>query len=86
MGVEVEKLIDIVMEEAEKSIQNAFDEGYKQGVLTYKPDIEYWKIQAEALSWELKKTKQKMWLVGIGSAGLGIVGGMGIGFAFRLSY
>ena len=54
-GKEVQALIDIVVEESEKSIEAAYNAGYKQGVLAYKPDVEYWKIKAQAFERELQK-------------------------------
>lgn len=38
-GQEVNQMIQIILEEADISIENAYAEGYKQGVLEFKPDL-----------------------------------------------
>lgn len=83
-GQEVQELLDIVVEEAEKSIMEAYDAGYKQGVLEYKPDVTYWKTQAECFETLLKAERRKKWLWSLGGVGIGLVGGVGIGIALQL--
>lgn len=52
-GQEVIELLNIVIEEADTSIANAYQEGYKQAVVELQPDIEYWKLKAEEkTSWK----------------------------------
>ena len=75
----MEKILAITLEEANKGIDAAFFEGYKQGLLAAAPDKEYYK----ALSEELQKTLQEYetkaavpwWTVP-----LSIVGGAFVGF------
>ena len=85
-GQEVQELINIVLEEAEKSIAESYNAGYKQAVLSYKPEVEYWKAKALGVEAELKKQKIKSWLYCLGGVSIGFLGGMGIGFGMRLSY
>ena len=85
-GKEVQSLIDIVVEESEKSIEEAYNAGYKQGVLAYKPDVEYWKIKAQGFERELQKQRLQSWMLGLGGVSIGLLGGMGLGFGLRLSY
>lgn len=85
-GKEVQSLIDIVVEESEKSIEEAYNAGYKQGVLAYKPDVEYWKIKAQSFERELQKQRLQSWMLGLGGVSIGLLGGMGLGFGLRLSY
>jgi len=85
-GREVSELIDLVVEEAEKSINEAYNAGYKQGVLAYKPDVEYWKIKAQGFEKELQKQRLQNWIYGLGGVSIGFLGGMGLGFGLRLSY
>ena len=83
-GQEVQELLDIVVEEAEKSITEAYNAGYKQGVLEYKPDVAYWKTQAEGFETLLKAERRKKWLWSLGGASIGLAGGVGIGIALQL--
>lgn len=83
-GQEVQELLDIVIEEAEKSITEAYNAGYKQGVLEYKPDVAYWKTQAEGFETLLKAERRKKWLWSVGGVCIGLGGGVGIGIALQL--
>ena len=85
-GKEVQALIDVVVEESEKSIEAAYNAGYKQGVLAYKPDVEYWKIKAQGFERELQKQRLQSWVIGLGGISIGLLGGMGLGFGLRLGY
>lgn len=85
-GQEVLELIDLVVEEAEKSITEAYNAGYKQGVLAYKPDVEYWKVKASGFEKELKRQRRDRWLYGLGGFALGFAGGAGIGFGVQIRY
>ena len=42
-GTEVQAIIDIILDEADKSIDKAYKEGYRQATVELLPDIEYWK-------------------------------------------
>ena len=46
-GKEVQQIIDIILEEADKSIDSAYKEGYKQATVELKPEVEYWKCLYE---------------------------------------
>lgn len=81
---EVQEFLDIVVEEAEKSITEAYNAGYKQGVLEYKPDVAYWKTQAEGFETLLKAERRKKWLWSLGGVSIGLAGGVGIGIALQL--
>ena len=85
-GKEVQALIDIVVEEAEISIDEAFNAGYKQGILAYKPDAEYWKVKAQSFEKELRKKTIKNWMFCLSGVSIGFLGGIGLGIGLRLSY
>lgn len=70
-GTEVQELINIVLEEADKSIENAYKEGYKQAAVEFKPEIEYWKQKYSAVQSAGLKTNIKYSLFGFG-VGLGV--------------
>lgn len=42
-GQEVQTIIDIILEESDKSIDTAYKEGYKQATVELLPQVEYWK-------------------------------------------
>ena len=50
---EVLQLIDEIKAEAEKSIDDAFNEGYKAATVFYKPKLQGYEIQLEKLKHEL---------------------------------
>ena len=85
-GKEVQALIDIVVEESEKSIEEAYNAGYKQGVLAYKPDAEYWKVKAQGFEKELHRKTIKNWMFCLSGVSTGFLGGIGLGIGLRLSY
>lgn len=49
-GEDVADIIAICLEEKDIAIEEAYAEGYKQGVLEYAPDVEYFKKQTELLN------------------------------------
>ena len=59
---EVLQLIDEIKAEAEKSIDDAFNEGYKAATVFYKPKLQGYEIQLETLKHELNKEKRNNWL------------------------
>lgn len=83
-GSEVLTLIQIVTEEAEASIEEAFNEGYKQGVLAWKPEADYWKAKAENAETEAKRAKRQRWLFCCGGIAGGFLLGTGIGIAINI--
>ena len=85
-GKEVQALIDIVVEESEKSIDEAYNAGYKQGILAYKPDAEYWKVKAQGFEKELHRKTIKNWMFCLSGVSIGFLGGIGLGIGLRLSY
>ena len=85
-GQEVQELIDFIMTEADGAIIEAYNAGYKQGVLAYKPDVEYWKVKAQGFEKELTSQKIKNWMFCLSGVSIGFLGGMGLGFGLRLSY
>ena len=56
---EVNNIINIILEEADKSIENAYNEGYKQATLELKPELNYWKTLYEEESKNNKTTLYK---------------------------
>jgi len=74
------------MQEAEAAIVESYNSGYKQGVLAYKGDVEYWKVKAQSFEKELRKKTIKNWMFCLSGVSIGFLGGMGLGFGMRLSY
>ena len=83
---EVQELLDIVVEEAEKSITEAYNAGYKQGVIEFKPDVSYWKTKAEEYERQFLLERRKKWRWALSGFGIGILGGAGITIGVRLWY
>lgn len=52
-GDEVAELLDDVMSEAESSVESAWNDGYKTGVLEYAPKLESLQVLNEATKAEL---------------------------------
>ena len=75
---EVQEVLEIVILEAEKSITEAYNAGYKQGVLEFKPEVSYWKAEAENYKRRLALERGKKWQWATGGAGIGLLGGAGI--------
>lgn len=50
-------MLSVVDEEAAVSIQNAYAEGYKQGVLEYQPDCERLQVLADTYLAELEEER-----------------------------
>lgn len=75
---EVQEALEIVINEAEKSITEAYNAGYKQGVLEFKPEVSYWKAEAENYKRRLALERGKKWQWAAGGAGIGLLGGAGI--------
>ncbi|MBR0100469.1 MAG: hypothetical protein IJP90_12280 [Treponema sp.] len=83
-GSEVLELIQIVEQEAQAAIEKAFDEGYKQGLLSSAPDAEYWRVKAAGYEAEVSRLKKERWLYAFGGLGVGFIFGGGFGFTIRL--
>lgn len=74
-GIEVQAIIDIILEEADKSIDKAYKEGYKQATVELQPQIAYWQQLYNINKKDKKYLKYS--LIGFGS-GLIIGGYFGI--------
>ena len=66
-GQEVQQIIDIILEEADASIDAAYKEGYKQATVELKPDVEYWKTMYETSKKNNFSEALKFTLIGFGS-------------------
>ncbi|QKS93570.1 hypothetical protein HPJ96_03500 [Treponema phagedenis] len=78
---EVEKIIAICFEEMNTSIDRAFDEGYKQGLLAASPDAAYYKRLSKDLEKEVNRL-QSWRVVPWWTIPLCIAGGTALGFSF----
>ncbi|MGP1427202.1 MAG: hypothetical protein ACTTKB_03180 [Treponema sp.] len=83
---EVQEVLDIVIEEAEKSITEAYNAGYKQGVLEFKPEVSYWQTEAENYKRQYLLERRKKWQWALGGAGLGFIGGASLSLTLHLRY
>ncbi len=83
-GSEVIALIKLVEAEAEQAIDCAFDEGYKQGLLSGVPEAEYWKTRCSQLESKLSKERRRKWLFAFGGFSCGLITGYGFGFTIQL--
>ena len=72
----MQNLIQIILEESDKSIENAYNEGYKQAVLEFKPEADYWKEKYQ----KNNSIQQKIKIGGLCVAA-GLLTGFIIGFA-----
>ena len=76
---ELEKILNITLEETNKGIDAAFTAGYKQGLLAAAPDRDYYKTLAEELQKEINRLNTKIsvpwWTVPVC-----ILGGAAVGF------
>lgn len=72
-GQEVQQIIDIILEEADTSIDSAYKEGYKQATVELKPEVEFWKTLYETNKKNSFSEALKYALLGFGSGFL--VGG-----------
>lgn len=77
---EVEKILLIVFEQTNKSIDASFAEGYKQGLLAASPDAQYYKTLSDELQKEVNRltsaTRVPWWTIP-----LSIAGGAALGLA-----
>lgn len=72
-GQEIQQIIDIILEEADASIDSAYKEGYKQATVELKPEVEFWKTLYETNKKNSFSEALKYALLGFGSGFL--VGG-----------
>ncbi|MEE3436474.1 MAG: hypothetical protein VZQ47_13070 [Treponema sp.] len=83
-GSELLELIQVVEQEAQQAIDEAFNKGYKQGLLAAAPDAEYWRVRSTQYEAEIARLKKEKWLFGLGGLGVGVLAGGGLGLCFRL--
>ncbi|MGP1512410.1 MAG: hypothetical protein ACTTIT_07855 [Treponema sp.] len=83
---EVQEALEVVINEAEKSITEAYNAGYKQGVLEFKPEVSYWRAEAESYKRQYLLERRKKWQWALGGAGLGFIGGASLSLTLRLRY
>lgn len=80
---EVETILRIALEENEKSVERAFDEGYKQGLLEAAPDAAYYKSLSESLQKDCATLQSRLrFRVPLWSLPLCFLGGAVAGFGF----
>ena len=82
----MQEVLEIVILEAEKSITEAYNAGYKQGVLEFKPEVSYWQTEAETYKRQYLLERRKKWQWALGGAGLGFIGGASLTLTLRLRY
>lgn len=85
-GTEVQALIDVILEESDISIQNAYQEGYKQATVELQPEVEYYKELYKLQKKQTISDKVKFSLIGF-SAGLllGNCTGLAIGLNIMIN-
>ena len=83
---EVQEVLEIVILEAEKSITESYNAGYKQGVLEFKPEVSYWQAEAENYKRQYLLERRKKWQWALGGTGLGFIGGASLTLAMQLRY
>ena len=85
-GQEVQQIIDIIFEEADISIDNAYKEGYKQATVELQPEIDYWKTMYETRKNNTFSENLKFSLIGFSSGlAIGCIGGFCIGFKIPIN-
>lgn len=83
-GSEALRMIEIVEQEAEQTIDEAFNEGYRQGLLSGVPEAEYWKARYIQLEREFSKATRQKWLFALGGFTSGLITGWAFGFTIRI--
>ena len=83
---EVQEALEIVINEAEKSITEAYNAGYKQGVLEFKPEVSYWQAKAENYKRQYLLERRKKWQWALGGAGVGFISGAALTLTLHLRY
>lgn len=78
------ELLNIVVEECDASIDEAFNEGYKSGLLEASPDVEYWRVKAEGYENKLSSMKKDRWRFVLGGFGAGLITSGALSIAVRL--
>ena len=81
--MEVQAIINILLEEADKSIEKAYKEGYKQATVELEPEVEYWKTMYNTRKKNSFSDNLKFSLIGFGS-GLLLGGYAGITIGVKI--
>ena len=81
-GQEVQEIINIILEEADVSIDNAYKEGYKQATVELQPEITYWKTLYEETQKSSFSSNLKFNLI---SFGTGLLLGGVLGFTIGIN-
>ena len=85
-GQEVQTIIDIILEEADSSIDKAYKEGYKQATVELQPEIDYWKVMYETKQNPSFSDILKFTLIGFGTGFIfGGVSGIVVGIKLPLN-
>ena len=84
-GTEVQAIIDIILEEADKSIDEAYKEGYKQATIELQPEIDYWKKMYDIRKSNTFNDNLKFTLIGF-SSGIVIGTYTGLNIGLKISF
>ena len=84
-GTEVQAIIDIILEEADKSIDEAYKEGYKQATIELQPEIDYWKKMYDVRKSNTFNDNLKFTLIGF-SSGIVIGTYTGLNIGLKISF
>ena len=82
-GQEVQAIIDIILEEADASIEAAYKEGYKQATVELEPEVEYWKAMYKTRKNNTFSDNIKFTLIGL-SSGLLLGGYAGVSIGLKI--
>lgn len=84
----IEELMTAAETEIDDAVSKAYSEGYKQGLLSEKPETVYWQSKYEFLKadtdFQIQKMKSERWFFALGGAGIGFIGGAAFCFGFQL--
>lgn len=80
---EVQNIIQIILEESDNSIEESYNNGYKQATLELKPELDYWKTKYDNQISSLWKDRLKFSLL---SVGVGFSVGIGSGILISLKF
>jgi hypothetical protein len=82
-GQELQAIIDIILEEADNSIDAAYKEGYKQATVELEPEVEYWKAMYDTRRKNNFSENIKFTIIGF-SSGLLLGGYAGISIGIKI--
>lgn len=85
-GSEVQAIIDIILEEADLSIEKAYKEGYKQATVELQPEAEYWKTLYQTRKENTFSDNLKYSIIGFGTGFLlGGCSGFSLGYKLNVN-